>query len=76
MLGYTTAEIVGLDLLETYLPEDAMRPPQPGAAGRHVDAPRAHAARKDGTTIPIDVSVAWLGNGERQLIMRDITARQ
>jgi PAS domain-containing protein len=65
-----------VDLLETYLPEDREIGRQPGAAARLLDALRAQLLRRDGTTIPIDVSVAWLGNGERQLIMRDVTARQ
>jgi diguanylate cyclase (GGDEF)-like protein/PAS domain S-box-containing protein len=77
MFGYSHAEIVGLDLLATYLPEDR-------EIGRHSlnQAPGASMRmermlrRRNGSTIPIDVSVAWLGNGERQLIMRDVTARQ
>ena len=77
MLGYSPAEIVGLDLLETYLPEDR-------DLGRHClnQAPSTSLRmerllrRRNGPAIPIDVSVAWLGNGERQMIMRDVTARQ
>ena len=77
MFGYSHAGIVGLDLLDTYLPEDR-------ELGRHSlnQAPGASMRmerilrRRNGSTIPIDVSVAWLGNGERQLIMRDVTARQ
>ena len=77
ILGYLAPEIVGLDLLETYLPEDrevgrAALQQQPGSSLRF----ERQLLRRDGTTIPIDVSVAWLGNGERQLIMRDVTARQ
>ena len=77
MLGYSHAEIVGLDLLETYQTEDR-------ELGRHSlnQAPGTSMRmermllRRDGTTIPVDMSVAWLGNGERQLIMRDVTARR
>ncbi len=77
MLGYSSAEIVGLDLLDTYMPEER-------ELGRHtLNQPLGASMRfermlrrRDGTAIPMDVSVAWLGNGERQLIMRDITARQ
>jgi PAS domain S-box-containing protein len=77
MLGYSHAEIVGLDVLDTYEPEDRelgrhSLNQAPGAAPRMERMLR----RQDGTSIPVDVSVAWLGNGERQLIMRDITARQ
>jgi len=77
MLGCAAAEVVGFDLLDTYAPEER-------AAGRLIlEQPpgtsmrlERQLLRKDGTAIPIDVSVAWLGDRERQLIMRDITARQ
>jgi len=77
MLGCAAAEVVGFDLLDTYAPEER-------AAGRLIlEQPpgtsmrlERQLLRKDGTAIPVDVSVAWLGNGERQLIVRDITARQ
>jgi diguanylate cyclase (GGDEF)-like protein/PAS domain S-box-containing protein len=77
MLGYSASEIVGLDLLETYLPADR-------EIARHtLDQPTGTSMRfermlrrRDGTSTPIDISLAWLGNGERQLIMRDVTARQ
>lgn len=77
MLGFSHAEIVGLDVLDTYEPQDRELGRHnlnqaPGTAMRMERMLR----RRDGTSIPIDVSVAWLGNGERQLIMRDITARQ
>jgi diguanylate cyclase (GGDEF)-like protein/PAS domain S-box-containing protein len=76
MTGYPLVEIIGVDLLETYIEEER-------ALGRQqLDQPlgatmrfERRLLRRDGSTIPIDVSVAWLGNGERQLIMRDVTAR-
>jgi diguanylate cyclase (GGDEF)-like protein/PAS domain S-box-containing protein len=77
MLGRLAPEIVGLDMLETYLPEDrelgrvSLQQP-PGSSMRF----ERQLLRRDGTTIPIEVSVAWLGDGERQLIMRDVTAHQ
>ena len=77
IIGYLAPDIVGVDLLDTYLPEEremgrlALQQP-PGSSMRF----ERQLLRRDGTTIPIDVSVAWLGNGERQLIMRDVTARQ
>jgi len=77
MLDCTTAQVMGLDLLETYLPEDRE------LGRRTLEQPEGTSMRfertllrRDGTTIPIDVSVAWLGSGERQLIMRDVTAHQ
>jgi PAS domain S-box-containing protein len=77
MLGCSAPEVVGLDLLDTYLPEDrelgrASLQQPPGSSMRF----ERQLVRRDGSTIPIDVSVAWLGDGERQLIMRDVTARQ
>ncbi len=77
MLGYPPSEVVGLELLDTYLPEDR-------DMGRiHLDHMSATAMRferqllrRDRTSIPIDISVALLSNGERQFIMRDVTARQ
>ena len=77
MIGYSHAEIVGLDLLETYQPDDRELGRhslnQPPGTSMRVDR---MLRRRDGTSIPVDVSMAWLGNGERQLIMRDVTARQ
>jgi diguanylate cyclase (GGDEF)-like protein/PAS domain S-box-containing protein len=76
MTGYGTDEIVGLDLLETYLPDERER----GRLGLG-EMPAATVVRferllrrKDGSSFPIDVSVAWLPDGERQFIMRDISA--
>jgi len=77
MLGYATTEIIGLDILETYLPEDRelgrLNLEQPEGTAMHFER---MLRRQDGTCTPIDVSVAWLDKGERQLIMRDVTARQ
>ena len=77
MLACSAPDVVGLDLIETYLPEDRDRArialaTLPSASIRF----ERQLLRRDGTTIPIDVSLAWLANGERQLIMRDVTARQ
>jgi diguanylate cyclase (GGDEF)-like protein/PAS domain S-box-containing protein len=77
MTGYSLAEIVGVDLVDTYLPEERDLGRQqldqlPGSTLRF----ERSLLRRDGSTTPVDVSVGWLGNGERQLIMRDITARQ
>ena len=78
LLGYGCDEIDGLDVLETYLPQDRevgrerlARMP----AGTTMRFERL-ARRKDGTSFPVEVSVAWLPDGERQSIMRDITARK
>jgi diguanylate cyclase (GGDEF)-like protein/PAS domain S-box-containing protein len=77
MLGYPASEIVGVDLLDTYLPGDRE------LGRRSLEQPLDTATRfermlrrRNGTVIPIDVSVASLIDGERQLIMRDVIARQ
>lgn len=77
MLGYPLGEIVGVDLLETYLPGDREvgRRSLAQAPGIPVRFERM-LRRRNGTAIPIDVSEASLGDGERQLIMRDVIARQ
>jgi diguanylate cyclase (GGDEF)-like protein/PAS domain S-box-containing protein len=77
MLGCTTEQGMGLDVLETYLPEDRElgRRTLEQSEGTSMRFERM-LLRRDGTTVPIDVSVAWLGSGERQLIMRDVTAHQ
>jgi diguanylate cyclase (GGDEF)-like protein/PAS domain S-box-containing protein len=77
MTGYPLSEIVGLDVLDTYLPDEreigrGQLEHAPGVTMRFERSLR----RRDDTTMPIDVSVAWLASGERQLIMRDVTARQ
>jgi diguanylate cyclase (GGDEF)-like protein/PAS domain S-box-containing protein len=76
MLGYPASEIVGVDLLDTYLPGDRE------VGRRRLDQPPGESMRfermlrrRNGTSIPIDVSVAALSGGERQLIMRDVVAR-
>jgi diguanylate cyclase (GGDEF)-like protein/PAS domain S-box-containing protein len=77
MLGYPATEIVGVNLLDTYIPGDrevarrSLAQP-PGTSARFERMLR----RRNGTAIPIDVSEASLGDGERQLIMRDVIARQ
>ncbi len=77
MTGYAPDEIVGLELLDTYLPDErevGRERVQKMPSGTTLRFQR-ELLRKDGTRMPIDVSVAWLPDGERQSIMRDITAR-
>ena len=77
MTGYSQEEIMSLSLLDMYLPEEReigrerVQQMPPGTTLRF----QRELLRKDGTRMPIDVSVAWLPDGERQSIMRDITAR-
>jgi diguanylate cyclase (GGDEF)-like protein/PAS domain S-box-containing protein len=77
MTGYAQDEILRLTLLDTYLPEEreiGRERIQRMPAGATLRFQR-DLLRKDGARMPIDVSVAWLPDGERQSIMRDITAR-
>ena len=76
--GYGPDEIIGLELLETYPPEDRELGRQRTVAmpvGTTLRFERM-LRRKDGSSLPIDVSVACLPNGERQSIFRDITRRK
>ena len=78
LTGYGGDEIVGLDLLATYVPEEREL-----GRERMVRLPAGTAIRferdllrKDGSRVPIEVSVAWLPNGERQSIFHDVSARR
>jgi len=80
--GYAMDELVGLPLLETYLPAEReigrLRMLPPHAEGPDRGALRFERLflRKDGSTLPIDVSTSWLPNGERLSIFRDIGDRK
>ena len=77
MTGYPLSEIVGLDVLDTYMADEREigRQQMEHAPGVTMRLER-RLRRKDDSAIPIDLSVAWLASGERQLIMRDVTARE
>lgn len=78
MSGYGPDEILGLDLLDTYLPAERdlgrlhLAHMPAGTVGRFERLLRL----KDGSSLPIEVSVNWLPAGERQSIMRDVSARR
>ena len=78
LTGYSAAEILGLDLVETYVPEERdlgrrrLQPMPPGTVDRFERA----LLRKDGRRLPVEVSVAWLPDGERQSTFRDISVRR
>jgi PAS domain S-box-containing protein len=77
MLGYTREELLRLSATDTLDPADlATRPlvvPAPGA-DRIVFERRLR--RKDGTTLPVEISVARLADGRVQAILRDISERR
>ena len=78
MTGYGPDEMIGLDLLDTYMPEErevGRRRLEQLPVGSTIRFERL-LRRKDGSSIPVDVSVASLPDGERQAIMRDISARK
>jgi diguanylate cyclase (GGDEF)-like protein/PAS domain S-box-containing protein len=78
MTGYAADEILGLDVLCTYVPGDRdlgherLREMPAGTVLRF----ERELLRKDGTLLPIEASVAWLPGGERQSIMRDVSVRK
>jgi diguanylate cyclase (GGDEF)-like protein/PAS domain S-box-containing protein len=77
MTGYEPDEIVGLDLGETYVPEERPFGRQRVArmtVGTTLRFERL-LRRKDGSTLQAEVSMACLPNGERQSIFRDMGAR-
>jgi PAS domain S-box-containing protein len=78
MLGYTEEEMWRLNLLDTYLGDERECGRQRFAAfpcGTSIRFER-QMRRKDGTSIPVEVSVVRLGDGRRQEIVRDITERK
>jgi two-component system, cell cycle sensor histidine kinase and response regulator CckA len=78
LLGYTNAEILGLHILETYLPEER-------AIGRErLREMQAHPqrlqharrmGRHDGTAFPAEMSAAPIADGRYQVIARDVSER-
>ncbi len=78
LLGYTEQELVGMSVVNTYLPVE--RPVvgkrlQQIAGGRPLRFERV-AMRKDGTTVPIEVSLSPITHGRYQAVVRDITERK
>jgi len=78
MLGYTREEMLQLNVLDTYLPEER-------AAGecRQVEIRRAahmtferFMRRKDGTPLAVEISARRLEDGRNQATVRDITERK
>jgi diguanylate cyclase (GGDEF)-like protein len=77
MTGYSLPEIIGVDLMATYVPEERDLGRQQLAKAATVTMRFERSLlRRDCRTIPVDMSVASLGNGECQLIMRDVVARR
>ncbi len=78
LTGYSAAEVVDLDLVETYLSEErdlGRRRVQLMPPGT-IDRFERDLLRKDGSRLPIEASVAWLPDGERQSTFRDIGVRR
>ncbi len=78
MLGYSEAELLGLNVSDTY-PEQE----RAGLQRRLADLPKVESRlfermmqRKDGTCFPVEVSIRFLANGTHQGIVRDITERK
>src|SRR5258706_290097 len=78
MLGYSEAELLGLNVADTY-PEAERASLQ----RRLADLPDVRARlfervmrRKDGICFPVEISIRFLANGTHQGIVRDITERK
>jgi PAS domain S-box-containing protein len=78
MLGCSAKEAVGYDIAQTHLPED-----RPGyrsrlqllRIGRTFQFERTFL-RKDGSTLPVEVSVSPIRDGYSQAVLRDIRERK
>jgi PAS domain S-box-containing protein len=78
MLGYSREELCQLSILDTYLPGDK------AAGQKRIGEVRSGAnarferlmLRKDGTSLPVEISARRLEDGRHQAIARDITERK
>jgi len=78
LLGYTEQELVGMSVVNTYLPEE--RPVvterlQQLKIGSPLRFERV-AMRKDGTTVPIEVCLSPMTHGRYQAAVRDVSERK
>jgi PAS domain S-box-containing protein len=78
LLGYTEQELIGMSVVDTYLPEE-----RPIVAERlqHIKIGNPLrferlAVQKDGTTVPIEVSLSPMTHGRYQAVVRDISERK
>ena len=78
MLGYSEAELLGLNVADTY-PEDE----RASLEKRLADLSEVKARlferviqRKDGTSFPVEINIRFLANGTHQGIARDTTERK
>jgi diguanylate cyclase (GGDEF)-like protein/PAS domain S-box-containing protein len=77
-LGYEASDLVGMDGIAVFAPDDRDRVREATAEGRAV-AYEARLVRKDGTTFPVEVrgrSVLFRGQPVRIAVIRDITERK
>jgi PAS domain S-box-containing protein len=78
MLKCSAEEISGLDVAETYLPKDRaayLERLQQRRSGRTLRYERIFV-RRDGTTIPVEVSISPIRHGCYQAVVRDISERK
>lgn len=78
LLGYTRDELLQLNMTHLVPPEDLITQPfRPGdqPAGRAVLVER-RLQRKDGASVPVEISARQLPDGRLQALVRDITERR
>ena len=78
MFGYERDELLGKTILDLVREEDLPRFAEHKASlfGGNVELGEWRIRRKDGTTIPVEVSAKLLPDGRWQAIVRDITERK
>ncbi len=78
MLGYHESELLGINIKDTYAPEErdvADRRKQATQSGNNLQFERK-MRRKDGSAFPVEVSVRVLKDGNFQGIVHDLTDRK
>ncbi len=76
MMQVTEEELVGTSVLDTYLPGDRPGFMQRLQGMRGINRYERVLVRKDGSTVPIEVSFAQMENGRFQVVGRDISDRK
>ena len=78
MFGYTAAEILGVGVRETYVPEerDQIRDRLERLRRGETLQYERQALKKDGSSFPVEITARMLDDGKIQSIIRDISGRR